>query len=97
MNNGFEIKEEKICLDSKHIYICLSATYTGREDYPPSYEYYGELLENDSEYVAPFMENIIFHLSKKRDAMLNNVKNNAEAHKLSEIIENIKRKTEERK
>lgn len=89
INNGFEIEREDICVDSKHTYICLSASYTGKTDYPKHYEYYGRLTENESELVKPYLESQMVHMTKKRDALLKADAQSEEAQNLTEIIKNI--------
>lgn len=95
MNNGFEIEREDICLDSKHIYICMSAVFTGRTDYPDSYEYYGELIKNESELVGEYLGLQLMHMKKKRDAFL---KSGCEkdAQALGNVIANIEKAMGER-
>lgn len=89
--NGFEIEREDICLDSKHVYICMSASFTGRTEYPCSYEYYGELIKNNNELVRPFIKNQIMHMRKKLDALMKASSSSEEAKILSETINNIEK------
>ncbi|MGN1348368.1 MAG: tRNA (adenine(22)-N(1))-methyltransferase [Acutalibacteraceae bacterium] len=91
IQNGFEIEREDICLDAKHVYICMCASFSGKTEYPCSYEYYGELIKNDNELVKPFLENQIMHMRKKRDAMIKASSRSEEAKMLSETINNIEK------
>lgn len=90
-HNSFEIEREDICLDSKHVYICMSASFSGRTEYPCSYEYYGELIKNNNELVKPFIKNQIMHMRKKRDALMKASSSSEEAKMLSETISNIEK------
>lgn len=88
MKNGFETENEKICLDAKHIYICLCAEYTGRTDYPPCYEYYGKLAGSSDALTHEYFEKLLGSLKIKQTALLNNGKA-TEAEVAAGIINNI--------
>lgn len=95
MENGFEIEEEKICLDQKHVYIAMSAVYTGKSDFPPYYEHYGELVKNKSELTEKFFENQLVHLRIKAEAL--SKAGSPEADILKDIIENTEKRVGENK
>ena len=68
--NGFEITEEKTAADGKHVYLALSAVYTGkRTEYTEAKLYYGKLLENRDETTARYLRRQYERLKKRYDAI----------------------------
>ena len=86
MENGFEIEREDVCEDSGHIYNCLSAYYSGKTDYPLYYEYYGKLMESDSDLAETLIQNTVSQIAIKYEALINAKKNSVESEKLNDII-----------
>lgn len=89
MNNGFNISQEKICRDSKHTYICMSARYSARTEFPDSYEYYGELLSYGDELAEEFIHSTVKRMEIKRAALEKASPDSREAKNLGIKIKNI--------
>lgn len=89
MKNGFETAKEDICFDSGHIYICMSARFSGKTDYPKYYEYYGELFENKNELVREYFHNITKQMNIKREALKKTGEFEGEVKELSDILNTI--------
>lgn len=94
--NGFEIKEEKCCLDGKHCYCVIAAEYTGRKTkHTPAEIYVGTLAKEKDEAAHIYLKSTLSRLEKRRNALkkANAVPN--EAEKLSMIIDDFKKLTED--
>lgn len=89
IENGFEIAKEDICFDTGHIYICMSARFSGKRDYPKHYEYYGELIKNKSELVGEYFHNVTKQMNIKFEALKKTGEYEKEANELSDIIRTI--------
>ncbi|MGN1442797.1 MAG: tRNA (adenine(22)-N(1))-methyltransferase [Acutalibacteraceae bacterium] len=68
--NGFEITEEKTVADSRHVYLALTAVYTGeRTEYTEGQLYYGKLFENEGETTHLYLKRQYDRLKKRYDAI----------------------------
>lgn len=90
MDNGFEIEREDICADGKHTYNCLSASYKGICDYPPYYEYYGELPRCKDNLAGDYFEKLISVLDKKRNCLPSSDEYSGQLQELNDIIKTLK-------
>lgn len=65
--NGFEIREEKICLDGGKIYVCMDVYYSGKKDYPRFSEYSGGLKDSSDPLTKAYFEKLRknFEIKKK--------------------------------
>ncbi len=90
IENGFEIENECVCVDSGHIYAAASAYYTGeRKDYPPGYVYYGKLAENADSLSLLYIEKQLLRLIKHSKGIENNPDLREEYIQLQAIISDI--------
>ncbi len=93
--NGFEIKEEKCCLDKKHCYCVIAAEYNGKKiEHTPSEIYIGTLSKNKDEASRVYLKNTLSRLTKRREALKKANTEPDEVEKLSKIIDDYKRLTE---
>lgn len=96
--NGFEIIEEHCSQDGRHCYCVMAAEYKG-EVFPfsPALPYIGKLAENRDEITAIYLQKQLSRLEKRCTALKNAAADNSgEVERLSEIIEDFKRLTEEK-
>ena len=94
--NGFEIKGEKCCLDSKHCYCVTAAEYTGnKREYTPAEIYTGTLHKSDGEAARIYLESIFRRLEKRCAALKKALSEPEEVQRLTAIIEDFKRLTED--
>lgn len=95
VENGFEIAEEKTCRDSGHIYVAMSAVYTGKSvTYPVSYIYCGRLPENPCAENAEFIEKQLSRLKNHFKGIEGNDALTDERDELAEIINAIEEELE---
>lgn len=87
--NGFEIEKESFCEEGRHIYVCMSAFYTGRTEYPVNYEYYGEMPKNKCDEAICFMNKQLSALNKKLEAY-KKMQKTVEAAEAEQIINSIR-------
>ena len=67
--NGFEIREEVASTDGKHLYVAISAEYTGvKTEKSMACCYVGELYKNNDELSEKYIEKILLSLQKKYSA-----------------------------
>lgn len=93
--NGFEIKGEKCCLDSKHCYCVTVAEYTGiKNEHSPAEIYTGILDKSTDEASKIFLTNQLRRLEKRFNALKNSGCESDETQRLGVIIEDFKRITE---
>lgn len=94
--NGFEIREEKCCLDGKHCYCVIAAEYTGKKtEHTPAEIYVGTLAKRKDEAAQIYLKNTLSRLEKRRDALKKANAAPNEAEKLSSIIDDFKKLTED--
>ena len=67
--NGFEIRKEVASTDGKHLYVAISAEYTGvKTEKSIACCYVGELYKNNDELSEKYIEKILLSLQKKYSA-----------------------------
>lgn len=96
--NGFEIVEECCSQDGRHSYCAMAAEYKGEAfAFSPALPYIGKLTENRDEITAIYLKKQLLRLEKRCTALKNAAADNSvEVERLSEIIEDFKRLTEEK-
>lgn len=94
--HGFKIVREKCCLDGKHCYCVIAAEFTGEKyNYTPARIFTGTLPENDDEAAAVYLNNQLLRLEKRKNALQKAGTEPDEVKRLSEIIDDFKRITED--
>lgn len=92
--NGFEIDKEVTCSDSKHVYVVISASYTGKNSFHENgWFYYGTLGNDSSADTSAYLRRIYTSLKKKRDAMSGAGQNPEEVEYLSQVISDFENNT----
>ncbi len=91
--NGFEITEEKTAADGKHVYLALSAVYTGKKtEYTEAKLYYGRLFENGDETTFHYLRRQYDRLKKRYDAICTDEKYKDESLIVKAILDELNEK-----
>lgn len=89
-DNGFEIEEQKACLDNGKYYTAFSARYTGNiSKHNKSFYYIGLLTKNITDESKEYIKKQYNKLKKKYDALKNNNKEFNKQEELKEILDEI--------
>lgn len=87
-DNGFTITEEKTAADKRHVYLSLSAVYTGKRTvYTEGQLYYGKLFGNGDETSYRFLKQQYDRLKKRYDAICPDEKYKEESLTLKTILD----------
>lgn len=93
---GFKIVQEKCCLDGKHCYCVIAAEFTGEKyNYTPARIFTGTLPEGCDEVASVYLKNQLSRLEKRRNALKKAGTEPEETERLTEIIDDFKRITED--
>lgn len=91
--NGFEITEEKTAADAKHVYLALSAVYTGKKTaYTEGRLYYGKLFENRDETTTLYLRRQYDRLKKRYNAICTDEKHQDESLTIKTIMDEFDEK-----
>lgn len=98
LENGFDVVEERCSKDGRHYYCAIAAEYTGKaQPFSPAVPYVGTLYRHDDEITKAYLKKQLSCLEKRFCALKNATADNAaEVARLSEIINDFKRLTEEK-
>ena len=92
-DNGFTITEEKTAADSRHVYLALTAVYTGkRTAYTEGQLYYGKLFENRDEISYRYLKQQYDRLKKRYEAIRSDEKYQEESLMLKKILDEFHEK-----
>lgn len=88
VNHGFRIEKEEAQTDGRHIYICISAYYTGDITVcNPGYYYFGELGKSSSPCAGKYIEAIKERLRKRLSVLEGSAQFNDEVLYLRTILD----------
>lgn len=70
IKNGYYIERETVCEDAGRMYCAMSVYYSGEaREYPPYYEYYGEIPCCKTELAKTYLSNLAYRFSRDADSM----------------------------
>ncbi len=88
LENGFRIEAERTAAEGEHLYLVISARFSGeKREYPRWYAFAGELPHGKAKTDLQFLDKIVSRLKKRADAL--QTKEPAESERLFAIIKEI--------